>query len=89
MLTFSAFIHPSCQLDEKTWKVFQNCARIIFRISLLLTLSKSLYLATGHEKLVKIQQIKSILSKLNLLDEIFGEMAKKSIVLKLNIYLVI
>ena len=60
-----------------------------FRMSLLLTLSKSLYLAAGLEKSVKIQQIKSKLIKLNLLDEIFGEMAKKPVALKLNIYLVI
>ena len=60
-----------------------------FRMSLLLTLSKSLYLAAGLEKSVKIQQIKSKLIKLNLLDEIFGEMAKNPVALKLNIYLVI
>ena len=58
-------------------------------MSLLLTLSKSLYLAAGLEKSVKIQQIKSKLIKLNLLDEIFGEMAKNPVALKLNIYLVI
>ena len=48
-----------------------------------------MYLAAGLEKSVKIQQIKSKLIKLNLRDEIFGEMAKKPVALKLNIYLVI
>ena len=44
---------------------------------LLVTLSKSLYLVTGHRKSNKIQQIQSKSIKLELLDEIFGEMTKK------------
>ena len=60
-----------------------------FQTSLLINLSKSWYLATGHQKLVKIQQIKSKLIKLKLPDEKFGKMAKKIIGLKVNIYLVV
>ena len=52
----------------------------------LLSLSKSLYFAAVHRKQIKIQQIQSKFIKLKLLDEIFGEMFKKSNSLKLHIY---
>ena len=81
--------HLECEDFQRSSTLHGSWMRLIFRMSLLFTLSKSLYLATGHQKSIKIQQIQSKLFKLKPLDEIFGEMAKNSIALKLTIYLVI
>ena len=81
--------HLECEDFQRSSTLHGSWMRLIFRMSLLFTLSKSLYLATGHRKSIKIQQIQSKLFKLKPLDEIFGEMAKNSIALKLTIYLVI
>ena len=81
--------HLECEDFQRSSTLHGSWMRLIFRMSLMFTLSKSLYLATGHRKSIKIQQIQSKLFKLKPLDEIFGEMAKNSIALKLTIYLVI
>ena len=81
--------HLECEDFQRSSTLHGSWMRLIFRMSLLFTLSKSLYLATGHRKSIKIQQIQSKLFELKPLDEIFGEMAKNSIALKLTIYLVI
>ena len=81
--------HLECEDFQRSSTFHGSWMRLIFRMSLLFTLSKSLYLATSHRKSIKIQQIQSKLFKLKPLDEIFGEMAKNSIALKLTIYLVI
>ena len=81
--------HLECEDFQRSSTLHGSWMRLIFRMSLLFTLSKSLYLATSHRKSIKIQQIQSKLFKLKPLDEIFGEMAKNSIALKLTIYLVI
>ena len=81
--------HLECEDFERSSTLHGSWMRLIFRMSLLFTLSKSLYLATSHRKSIKIQQIQSKLFKLKPLDQIFGEMAKNSIALKLTIYLVI
>ena len=81
--------HLECEDFQRSSTLHGSWMRLIFRMSLLFTLSKSLYLATSHRKSIKIQQIQSKLFKLKPLDQIFGEMAKNSIALKLTIYLVI
>ena len=81
--------HLECEDFERSSTLHGSWMRLIFRMSLLFTLSKSLYLATSHRKSIKIQQIQSKLFKLKPLDEIFSEMPKNSIALKLTIYLVI
>ena len=81
--------NPSWQLGEKTWKVFQKCTRPIFWNVIIAYLEQVFVLAAGNRKWIKIQQIQSQSIKLKLLDEIFGGMAKKSMALTLNIYLVI
>ena len=81
--------HLECEDFQRSSTLHGSWMRLIFRMSLLFTLSKSLYLATGHRKSIKIQQIQSKLFELKPLDEIFGEMVKNSIALKLTIYLVI
>ena len=81
--------HLECEDFQRSSTLHGSWMRLIFRMSLLFTLSKSFYLATSHRKSIKIQQIQSKLFKLKPLDQIFGEMAKNSIALKLTIYLVI
>ena len=71
------------------WTNLKSVSKICETHSLrgqLLPLSKSLHLAAVHQKPIKIQQIQSKLIKLKLLDEIFDEIAKKSVSLKLNVY---
>ena len=77
MLTFLAFIHLSWQLDKKILKKVSKMCETHSLRNQLLRLSKSLYLATVHQKPIKIRQIQSKLIKLKLLDEIFGEMVQK------------
>ena len=81
--------HLECEDFQHLYTHHDSWMRPIFRMSLLFTLSKSLYLATGHRKLIKTQQIPSKLIKLKPPDKIFCEMAKTLTTLKLNIYLVI
>ena len=55
---------------RKNLKSVSKRWRLIFSMSLLLILSKFVYLATDHRKSIKIEQIQSKLLKLKLPDEI-------------------